>query len=99
MKHLRIAFLILVSCASAVDAQTPDSPSSAPSFYVGSSLFVLANLVTDEEPPHFYQVNVGYQLTEKDRISVEAITWRYYHPLGVTYGDRDADTAYPGHVR
>ena len=36
------------------------------------------------------------------RLSVQAITWRYCHPLGIHWGEegRDsADQAYPGHVR
>ena len=48
------------------------------------------------------EVNFGYQLTPKDRLSVEAITWRYYHPLGIPWGEEgrySADNAYPGHVR
>jgi YVTN family beta-propeller protein len=37
----------------------------------------------------------------RDRLSLEAITWRYYHPLGIPWGDaREADeNNYPGHVR
>ena len=62
---------------------------------------MFGNLVDDDQPPHFYQVNFGYQLTPKDRLSVQAITWRYYHPLGIPYGEsrESPDKAYPGHVR
>jgi len=68
---------------------------------VGSSLFVLANLVPDEYPPAFYQLNAGYLVTPRDRLSVQAITWRYYHPLGIPYGPSfmSPKEAYPGHVR
>jgi len=103
MKHVPvIAFLILTASAAGARAQTPvaESWASHPC-YVGTSLFMLANLASDDQPPHFYQVNVGYQLTPKDRLSVEAITWRYYHPLGIPWGEsrESADKAYPGHVR
>jgi hypothetical protein len=69
--------------------------------FVGSSLFMLANLAPDEYPPKFYQLNAGYQITPRDRLSVEAIAWTYYHPLGIPWGpSRDAaGEAYPGRVR
>jgi hypothetical protein len=96
-----IAFLVLTCSATGVRAQdTPVVPSRP--CYVGTSLFTLMNLAPDDQPPHFYQVNVGYELTPKDRLSVEAITWRYYHPLGIPWGEESresADKAYPGHVR
>ena len=47
--------------------------------FVGSSAFVLANAFPD--PPSFYQLNLGYRLTRKDAISLEAITWMYREPL------------------
>jgi hypothetical protein len=99
-----VAFLVLTCCAAAARADdTPPAASSAPQpCYIGTSLFTLMNLAPDDYPPHFYQLNVGYQLTPKDRLSVEAITWRYYHPLGIPWGEEareSADKAYPGHVR
>jgi hypothetical protein len=62
---------------------------------------MLANLVPDDESPRFYQLNAGYLLTPRDRLSVEAITWRYYRPLGIPWGPSRgaAGEAYPGHVR
>lgn len=62
---------------------------------IGSSLFLLGNLVPGD-PPHFFQLNYGYQLTQKDIIIVEAITWTYYDPLG-TY--ESSDEHYPGKIR
>ncbi len=70
-------------------------------FYLGSSVFMLANLVPDDHPPWFFQLNGGYRLTPKDTLSIEAMTWRYYHPLGIPYGSSmgAAEEAYPGHIR
>lgn len=106
MKHLlTIAFLVLTCFAVGVRAD--DTPVASPYMsepcYIGTSLFMLGNLADDDYPPHFFQVNFGYQLTPKDRVSVEAITWRYYHPLGIPWGEEggreSADKAYPGHIR
>ena len=60
---------------------------------VGSSLFLLGNI---GDSVNFFQLNYGYQLTPKDFIVVEAITWTYYEPLG-TYGS--SEEFYPGKVR
>ena len=76
-------------------------PEDGRHFYVGSSLFMLANAVLHDHPPVFIQLNGGYRVTPKDTLSVEAITWRYYHPLGIPYGSsrESPEEEYPGHVR
>ncbi len=63
--------------------------------YIGSSLFLFGNLVPGDFPKYF-QLNLGYQLSPKDIIFTEAITWDYYEPLG-TYDN--SDEKYPGKVR
>lgn len=104
MKYLQTVGLLILTCCAAV-AVAEDAPVTAASpsrpCYVGTSLFTLMNLVPDDYPPHFYQLNLGYQITPKDRLSIEAITWRYYHPLGIPWGEsrESPDNAYPGHVR
>lgn len=69
--------------------------------WIGTSLFMAGNLVPDDHLPAFYQLNVGYRLTAVDLLSIEAITWRYYHPLGIPWGSARESAAeeYPGHVR
>jgi len=62
---------------------------------IGSSVFLLGNLAPGD-PPNFFQLNYGYQLTQKDIVIVEAITWTYYDPLG-TY--ESSDNRYPGKIR
>ncbi len=61
---------------------------------IGSSLFMLGNFAPGD-PPNFFQLSYGYQLSRKNNIIVEAITWTYYEPLG-TYGS--SDELYPGKV-
>lgn len=62
--------------------------------FIGSSVFVLGNFLKD--PPDFYQLSYGYQLTQKDVVILEATTWKYNEPLG-TYGD--SKKTYPGKIR
>jgi hypothetical protein len=68
---------------------------------VGTSLFMLFNALPDPEPPAFVQLNVGYRLTEKDVLSLEAITWQVHAPTGIPYGRDYGSPAhrYPGKTR
>ena len=62
--------------------------------FIGSSLFMLFNFFP--ESADFYQLSYGYQLTKRDNIIAEAITWTYYEPLG-TYGN--SEEMYEGKIR
>ncbi len=81
---------VITSAVSRVLAQTNSgsaqvgTPASAKRHAIGSSLFLLGNLAPGD-PVYFFLLNYGYQLTPKDVIFAEAITWTYYEPLG-TYG-------------
>lgn len=68
-------------------------------WFIGTSAFVLANLAPD--PPSFYQFTIGYRVTDRDVVALEAKTWTYRHPLGIPYGPSfEAESEeYPGHVR
>ncbi|MFC1785621.1 hypothetical protein ACFL0J_08375 [Candidatus Neomarinimicrobiota bacterium] len=63
---------------------------------IGSTFFLVGNLDT-KEPPAFFQLNYGYYLTPKDVIVIEAITWNYYGPLGISYGS--SGESYPGKIK
>jgi hypothetical protein len=60
---------------------------------VGSTLFLLGNL---EDSVRFIQLNYGYQLSRKDFVIAEAISWTYYEPLGTYMNSKEF---YPGKVR
>ncbi|MGH7471336.1 MAG: hypothetical protein ACRENP_25585 [Longimicrobiales bacterium] len=89
---------LLASAPSLAEAQG-ESEAVFRRRFVGSSAFVLANLLPN--PPSFYQLNYGYWLTRKDVLSLEAITWTYDAPLGIPYGSSKGapEEAYPGYVR
>ena len=63
---------------------------------LGSSVFLVGNL-DRAEPPNYLQLNYGYQLTPKDNIVVEAITWTVYQPVGIPYFTEGP--YYPGKIR
>ncbi len=68
-------------------------------FFLSSSAFMLANLDRTDEPPDFYQLNFGYQLTKKDVVSIELITWKYYAPLGIPWDKMsNKSNLFPGRV-
>lgn len=70
-------------------------------YFIGSSAFMLMNLAGLKYSPNFYQLNAGIWLTKKDVLSLEAKTWRYFHPVGVPIGPDylSEETKYPGYVR
>lgn len=98
-----VLFLIIVGSATTAAATPPTHDLEATNekrHLLSTSLFMLLNLVPDDEPPSFLQLNYGYRLTPTDTISIEAITWQYYGPLGVQWWEKDqANTRYPGKVR
>jgi hypothetical protein len=70
--------------------------------WVGSSAFMLFNLNPFENnPPHFYQLNLGTRLSPRDAVSLEFITWQYAWPLGIPWGDdfEAEGKGYPGSIR
>ncbi len=87
----------LLSMTPDASARTEPADPNYRRHFVGSSLFVLANLVPQSSPPAFYQLNYGYRLTSKDVVSVEAITWTYSAPLGIPY--TTPTEPFPGTVR
>jgi hypothetical protein len=99
-KLLFLSAFLLVSVVPPAQAQSLEQEATIRRWFVGSSLFMLANAMP-EDPPSFYQLNIGRWITPKDVVSLELITWRYTHPLGIPYGSSlGADEeAYPGFVR
>jgi len=89
--------IFMLSLNLPVQAQSTDF--SGKECFVGSTMFMLANLVDDPEPPGYYQLNFGYRITPQDVVSLEVITWNYYEPLGVPYGEKNTATNFPGKVQ
>lgn len=99
---LYLSLLMLALIARPTIAQTTPPDSTYRRFFVGSSLFMLANLnASDPNRPDFFQLNVGYRLTPQNVLSVEAKTWKYAWPLGIPYGKsfEAPEEQYPGYVR
>ena len=99
---IAIAWIVAAGsgAAAAGPEQSAEPDPSNRQWFIGSSLFMLANLAPDD-PPSFYQLNLGRWLTRRDVLSLELITWRYNHPLGIPYGSSFGaeEEEYPGFVR
>ncbi len=93
MKKLVTTTLMIVLFTTMAFCQTEKKDSTIRRHFIGSSLFLLGNV---RDSVNFVQLNYGCQLTLKDLITVEAITWTYYEPLG-TYGS--SEEFYPGMVK
>jgi hypothetical protein len=94
---LKVCFLMLVFAIGGVMvySQEPDSATERPCF-ISTSLFMVMNIF-ENPSPNFYQLNLGYRITPKDVLIVEAITWTYHEPLGIQYWDEGKE--YPGAIR
>jgi len=86
---------------SVIKAELPKQDSTQRKYFVGSTLFMLANVVPDNNPPKMVYLNVGYRMTGKDIISLEFKTWKYGWPIGIPYGKSfEAEgEGFPGSIR
>ncbi len=100
MKTITLTSLIIVMCMSLTFSQQTNQDSTYKKFYVGSTFTMLGNFVPGPAPK-FVQLNIGYRITPKDVISIEAKTWNYHWPLGIPYGkDYEAPAEkYPGYAK
>jgi len=94
MKYKALIIIVLLS----IGVQSQNQEAITTDCYIGSSAFMLMNvfLANDPEPPRFYMLDLGYRITSKDVVSLEAITWNYYEPIGST--DKTNGENYPGSV-
>jgi len=84
-----------------VNAQYAKQDSTHKKFFIGSTLFMLANLVPDNNKPEMVYLNLGYRITGKDVISLEFKTWKYAWPIGIPFGKSfEAEgEGFPGYIR
>lgn len=96
-----LAALAMLVSSRPVEAQYARTDSTYKKVFVGSTLFMLANLVPDNNPPEMVYVNVGYRLTGRDVVSLEFKTWKYAWPIGIPYGKHyEAEgEGFPGSIR
>lgn len=95
-----LGLLLCLTAGSVLHAQYTKQDSTFKKCFVGSTLFLLGNLDSNDRPD-FVQLNIGYRITGKDVISLEAITWKYSQPLGIPYGDSfgHSEEKFPGYIR
>lgn len=98
---LVILLAVIFGNATSLEAQYAEKDTTHSKFFVGSTLFVLYNLVPDDNAPDFAQLNLGYRFTPKDALSLELKTWKYAWSLGIPYGSsKEApEEKFPGYVR
>lgn len=101
MTHNIILFFCFLYLATSLTfAQKKHQDTIPRNCFVSTSAFMIGNVVDDSEPPAFYQLNVGYRITPKDIIILEAITWKYYAPLGIPYASKsDKMENFPGYIQ
>ena len=98
---LLFALTLIMASTLQVRAQYAKQDSTYKKFFVGSTLFMLANLVPDNNKPEMVYLNLGYRITGKDVISLEFKTWKYAWPIGIPFGKSfEAEgKGFPGYIR
>ena len=98
---LLFALTLIMASTLQVRAQYAKQDSTYKKFFVGSTLFMLANLVPDNNKPEMVYLNLGYRMTGKDVISLEFKTWKYAWPIGIPFGKSfEAEgKGFPGYIR
>lgn len=100
-KIVCFASILMMACALQVQAQYAKNDTIHKKYFIGSTLFMAANLIPDNNPPGMVYLNFGYRITGKDVISLELKTWKYAWPIGIPYGKSfEAEgEGFPGHIR
>lgn len=95
-----LIFIVFISVTKVNAQYTNEEIKNRPCF-IGSTAFMLMNVIPDDESPDFVQLNLGYRISPKDAISLEIKTWRYFEPLGIPYGKSktDPNENFPGFIR
>jgi hypothetical protein len=100
-KILFIGFALVMTSTLQLKAQYAKQDSTYKKWFVGSTLFMVANLLPDNNPPGMVYLNLGYRITGKDVILLELKTWKYGWPIGIPYGKSfEAEgEGFPGYIR
>ncbi|MDB4297156.1 hypothetical protein N9901_00215 [Flavobacteriaceae bacterium] len=95
-----ILVLIIGALSYNTSAQYNKTDPNFKECFIGSSLFMLGNL-DSENKPDFLQLNLGYRITNKDVVSIEVKTWKYTQPLGIPFGKEFTNplNKFPGAIR
>lgn len=98
---LRLALVLLMARTLQVKAQYAKEDSTYRKCFIGSTLFMIANVVPDNNPPQMIYLNLGYRITGRDVVSLEFKTWKYGWPIGIPYGKSfEAEgEGFPGYIR
>lgn len=92
--------LIVLTIMLNANAQQTKGGTFRNKYSISTSLWSLSNF--GDEPADFYELNIGCRLDSKQNLQLNATTWKYWEPLGISYGrpDRYAHTEeYPGYVK
>jgi hypothetical protein len=95
-------FGLVIILTNLLHAQKAIEDNNYKKWFIGSTLFMLGNLIpNDVNPPEYIQLNAGYRITPKDLVHLKFKRSIYAWPLGIPFGpDLDGPGLnYPGHAR
>ena len=95
-----VVLVAVVATSLPIRAQEA-APGTPRRFFVGSTLFVLSNLIPQANAPDFGQLNLGFRPNARNSVSLELKTWKYAWSLGIPYGAafEAPEEKFPGYIR
>ena len=99
-KILWIGLILVLTSSFRVNAQNVRKDSTFRRWYVGSTLYLLGNFATRNNP-EYIQLNVGYRITPKDVVLFRFKRSIYSWPIGIPFGPSfdKPGLNYPGHAQ
>jgi len=107
MKTKGIALVLILTLAfTCLHGQNPGNQSinsfTEKKFSVGTTYLSLVNFGEEKTNTHHYELQLGYNLTPKDRIGIKLATWKMFAPMGMPMQEQlsfDENNFYPGRLR
>jgi hypothetical protein len=102
-KKIIILMALIGAFTHKLQAQYDKTDSTYKRWFVGTSLFVLLGNLDTENPPNFFQLNIGYRITGRDVVTLAPKTWKYAWPNGIhpflNNAYKKPEEKFPGYVR
>lgn len=101
-KQIILCALFIFCIKQVTIGQISKEDSITKKFFIGSSFFMLGNVLSEKNKPDFVQLNLGYRVSEKDVLSLELKTWKYSWSLGIPVFSNSFEAPeeeFPGYIR
>lgn len=79
-----------------------DNTKSHKNYSLSTTYLSLANFGEEKTNTHHYELHIGYEVSDKDKVGIKIATWKLFAPLGMPMQEQlefDEQNFYPGRLR